>query len=331
MKNFITLLIIPITIMANGATVEQLFNVQTVKVKQENIEKKQINHGYLVKDESKVFDVTTWYDGFVKEVYVNKIFTKVQVGDPLVKIYSPTVYKAKLDYLNSLKYTNKTNYSNMISSAKKKLELLNLDSKEIENIEKNKTVTEFTTIYAKQNGWIFKKNINNGSYVTMGKKIFEIVDITNLWAEVELYQNQLRSFHKFNNFKISTDGSSSLHIATNPIIYPHIDKTIATVKVRLNIKNELETLKPGMYIKLYSMQQSTNVLVIPKTAAILKNGKWYAFLATQFKGIYEPIEIEVESINNTTYKVIKGLTIDDTVVNNALFMMDSDAQINALY
>jgi len=50
-------------------------------------------------------------------------------------------------------------------------------------------------------------------------------------------------------------------------------------------------------------------------------------LSTEFKGEYEPIEIHIKALDKNT----KGLTSDDTVVNNALFMMDSDAQINAIY
>lgn len=331
MKKLLIIFIIPITIIANQNTVEQLFNVQTVKVQQQSIAKKQINHGYLSVDESNIFEVTAWYDGFVEELYVNKIYTKVQKGDPLVTIYSPTVYKAKTDYLNSLKYKNQTNSHNMIKSAKKKLKLLNVHNKEIESIEQNNTINELTTIYAPKDGWIFLKNINNGSSIKTGQKLFEIVDTTTLWAKVEIYQNQLKEFKKFKNFTIQTDSSSSSYLATNPFIYPYIDKTVATVTLRLNIDNKLENLKPGMYIKLYSSKDAKKSLVIPKTAAILKNGKWYAFLATEFKGIYEPIKIEVEPLNNDYYKILGGLTIDDMVVNNALFMMDSDAQINALY
>jgi len=54
-------------------------------------------------------------------------------------------------------------------------------------------------------------------------------------------------------------------------------------------------------------------------------------LSTEFKGEYEPIEIHIKALDKNTYEVTKGLTSDDTVVNNALFMMDSDAQINAIY
>ncbi len=62
-----------------------------------------------------------------------------------------------------------------------------------------------------------------------------------------------------------------------------------------------------------------------------KNGQWYAFLATEFKGEYEPAKIELKPLDNKYFEIISGLNEGDSVVNNALFMMDSDAQINSIY
>ncbi len=51
----------------------------------------------------------------------------------------------------------------------------------------------------------------------------------------------------------------------------------------------------------------------------------------EYEGEYEPLEVQVKVINANTYAITDGLNEGDEVVNNALFMMDSDAQINGLY
>ena len=86
-----------------------------------------------------------------------------------------------------------------------------------------------------------------------------------------------------------------------------------------------------MYIKANASSTNKSRLVIPRTAAIRKDSIWYAFLATEFKGEYEPVKIEVKPLDNKYFEVLKGLNTTDTIVNNALFMMDSDAQINGIY
>ena len=105
----------------------------------------------------------------------------------------------------------------------------------------------------------------------------------------------------------------------------------ATATLRLELDNSEGLLKPGMYAKVHASAQTQSKLVIPRTAVMRKSGIWYAFLATEFKGEYEPIVVEVKPLDNKHFEVIKGLHKGDTLVNNALFMMDSDAQINSVY
>ena len=84
------------------ATIEQLFNVKTVQVKQITSSQKQVNFGYIVAQDSRKVDVLAWYTGYVDTLYADTMYKKVIQGELLAKVYSPEVYQAKLDYLNSL-------------------------------------------------------------------------------------------------------------------------------------------------------------------------------------------------------------------------------------
>ena len=55
------------------------------------------------------------------------------------------------------------------------------------------------------------------------------------------------------------------------------------------------------------------------------------FGAGEYEGEYEPMEVSIKVLDANTYIVTDGLSKGDEVVNNALFMMDSDAQVNGLY
>ena len=43
------------------------------------------------------------------------------------------------------------------------------------------------------------------------------------------------------------------------------------------------------------------------------------------------VEVEVKRISSSTYEILDGLQANDEVINNALFLLDSDAVTNALY
>jgi len=312
-------------------TIEQLFNVRTVTVKKTVRSHKQINYGYLVEDESLKTDVTAWYSGFVEKLYSDRQYTIVHQGDPLVKVYSPEVYKAKQDYLNSIKFNMKRPSSAMLKSAKIKLELLGVNSKEIEHIRQTRKVERFTTIYAPASGWIFEKNINQGSSFKTGKKLFQIVSLKKLWVEVKLYQNELENIHMLNDFTVKVKGINKTYKAKKSLLYPVLDPKEATATLRLTVDNSDKHLKPGMYAKVSASSGSNIHLVIPRTAAIRKNGNWYVFLATEFKGEYEPLKVVLKPLDRDYFKIISGLNEGESVVENALFMMDSDAQINGIY
>ena len=335
-KTTLTLLLIPVFLFSQDQnnslpTIEQLFSVRTVKVKKITAAKEQINYGYIVAEDSRKVDIHAWFSGYVTKLFADTRYKKVEKGDALAYVYSPEVYKSKQDYLHSLEFNEKHPSPQMLQSAQTKLRLLGVHDEEIKRINSERKVDEFTTIYAPQSGWIFEKNINEGASFNPQKKLFQIVNLDKVWVEVKLYQNEIDKLPLLTHFSVKPKGISKTYTAQKKLLYPRLDTKEATATLRLQLDNEEALLKPGMYAKVYASADATSRLVIPRTAAIRKNGMWYAFLATEFKGEYEPMAIQVKPLDAKHYEVIQGLNEGDTLVNNALFMMDSDAQINGIY
>ena len=312
-------------------TIKQLFNVRTIQVKKISSAKEQINYGYIVAQDTLKIDVTARYSGYVDVLFADTLYKKVKKGDVLAKVYSPEVYRAKQDYLNSINYNKTRPAPAMLKSAKINLLLLGVSLQEISQIQSQRKADEFTTIYAPLSGWIFEKNINQGSAFNSNKKLFQIINLDKVWAEIKLFQNELKKLDILQNFKVMPKSTNKVYEAKKSLLYPMLDPKEATATLRLIVDNEDGILKPGMYVKMHASSADKSRLVIPRTAAIRKNGIWYAFLATEFKGEYEPVKIELQPLDNKNFEVLKGLSSSDTVVNNALFMMDSDAQINGIY
>lgn len=312
-------------------TVTQLFNVTTVKVKREAVVAKKTYYGYVVADDALRTDVVAWYSGFVEVLYANQKYQKVKKGEALAKVYAPEVYKAKQDYLNSLRFGDKHPSPEMIKSARHKLELLGVDPKEIVSIEQKRTADTTTTIYAPVSGWIVEKHINNGSAFKTMNTLFTIVDLDHVWVEMKLYQDDIDALKELNHFTLKIKGINNTFQAKKSLLYPVIDPKESTATLRLTLQNREDILKPGMYATISAAASQSTQLLIPRTAAIRKNGSWYAFLATEFKGEYEPVKIELEPLDAQYFIVTQGLNEGESIVNNALFMMDSDAQINSLY
>lgn len=312
-------------------TVEQLFNVRTVSVTTEDTAKAEVNYGYIVAPDASKRDVHTWFSGYVLELYAHTRYSKVKKGEALAKVYSAEVYKAKQDYLHSLHFNDSRASASMLESAKAKLRLLGVSKSEISAVRTQRKASEYTTIYAPSSGWIWNKNINQGSRFNPQKKLFEIVDLSKVWLEMKLFDAQVKRLDELVHFKVQAMGLTQSYTATKSILYPIISPKEATYTLRLLLNNPKGELKVGMYAKVFSSAKSHKRLILPHTAVIRKGGLWYVFLSTEFKGEYEPIEVQIKPLNATHYEIIKGLVKGDKVVDNALFMMDSDAQINSIY
>jgi len=332
MKNLkLLLLLLPLMVSAKEASVEQLFSVQTVKVQKIKTSHSKKNYGFVKANEARVYEVSPRFGGFVKKLYADKIYKYVKKGEPLALVYSPEVYKAKEEYLNSYNYTKNRPNKGMLKSAKLKLALLEVAPNEISQVIKMREVSPNTTIYAPQSGYIFMKNINEGSAFNAKTNLFEIVNLDDVWVEVKVFEDDVKWLKHANDFRVSFKTTDKTYETHSKLLYPNLSPKEATLTMRLTLNNKDHTLFPGMYADVISKDKAKEYLTLPQSAVILKDGKYYVFVVGEFEGEYEPMEVDVKPLNNETYIITSGLSEGDEVVNNALFMMDSDAQINGLY
>jgi len=327
----VLLLSLPLCLLAKEATVEQLFSVQTVKVRKQNISQRIKNYGYVMTDESRVYDISPRFGGYVVELYADKVYKKVKKGEPLVKVYSPEVFKAKDEYLNTEKYTKKRPSRGMLASARLKLELLGISKKEIDAVISSGKAVPNTTIYAPVDGYVFIKGIKKGAAFNAKQQLFEIVNLDEVWVEAKLFEEERARLSVTKSYELNFKGLHKTYFTNNALLYPQLDPKVATLTLRLRVKNPEHKLFPGMYANVISLKDESEQLTLPATAVMRKDGKHYVFVVGEFEGEYEPMAVRVKEIDAKTYVILNGLKEGDEVVNNALFMMDADAQINGLY
>ncbi|DAB30967.1 MAG TPA: cation transporter [Sulfurimonas sp. UBA12504] len=316
---------------AKEVSVQQLFSVKRVKVEQISDAKSIKAYGFVKEDESRIYEVTPRFGGFVERLYADKIYTKVKKGQALVKVYSPEVLKAKEEYRNTLNYTKIRQNDAMLESAKMRLELLDISYSEIQDAATSPLASRFTTLLSPIDGYIFKKTLNNKAAFNAKNKLFEIVNLDKVWVELKVHQDQLEFLSQATRFKLTTPSYKEVFEAKKSDLYPQLDQKEESFTLRLEVENKNHLLRPGMYMSVQIQSDIRGYLTLPTSAVIRKNAKYFVFGIGEYEGEYVPKNVEVEVLNAETYIIKSGVREGEEVVNNALFMMDSDAQINGLY
>ncbi len=160
--------------------------------------------------------------------------------------------------------------------------------------------------------------------------------ITDIVSRFDGYITKLNANKKYmtikkdKDAKISIDGISEKMLAKVDFIYPIFDEKTKTVDVRFVLDNKDLKLVPSMFGKVDINIKKDVMLTLPKTAVLKKANDYYVFKPLA-NGEFKPMKIEAKRVASNKYEILGGLEQNDEVINNALFLLDSDATTNALY
>ena len=313
--------------LANAKIIEvtQLFNKSITTVKEVNRGILQSYYGNIQINEENTMDIVTRFDGFITNLNANKTYMPIKKDEVLFSIYSDKVQSIQ----EELKVTKRIN-NKLYKSVLDKLIALDINPIELKKIKNSKKSLQSINIYSPINAIVMKKNVNDKSAIKKGKTILELSNIEKLWFVAQVYQKDISSIKIGMNAKIYIEGMKTPIESKVEYIYPLVDKKTKTIQVRFVLDNQKMNIYPNMFGEVKIKTNKRTMLTLPKTAVLNKGSKFYVFKPISDKE-FEPIVVEAKRISSNTYEIIDGLEVNDEVINNALFLLDSDAITNALY
>ena len=322
---FISTLLFGTFLNAQIIEAKQLFNKKVLKVKKEEVNITKSYYGITKIDESSLVDIVSRFDGYITKLYANKTYMTIKKDAPLYSIYSQEIQSIQGE-LEIAKEFNK----NIYNSSLQKLDNLAITKKEQEKIKNSKIDSNGILIASPVNGILIEKNINNSSSVKKAEMLLQIASLDKIWFIASIYQNELAYIKKDMTASINIDGINKSINTKIDFIYPIFDDKTKTVDVRFIVDNQDYELVPSMFGKV-NIEVSKDVkLTLPKTAVLKKSDSYYVFKPLD-DGNFEALKIDAKRITSNKYEILGGLNENDEVINNALFLLDSDAQTNALY
>ncbi|MGM9451977.1 efflux RND transporter periplasmic adaptor subunit [Legionella bozemanae] len=300
--------------------------IRLAPVVQSDLAKQIDTVGYVEPNENKIGHIHTYADGWVKNLVVKTLGETVKKGQLLLQYYSPQLVTAQEEYLIALESKNPV----LINAAYKKLQSLYISEQQIQEIKTSHKANQLVAIYAPQDGIVAQLNIREGMRVTPDVEIMSLVDLASVWMIAQIFEEQANWVHVGDCAiaKISAFPNQQWKGAVE-YIYPQLDTTTRTIKVRFRFENSDNQLKPNMYVSIVILTQpKANVLHIP-LEALIRSSQGDRVIVALGQGRFEvrPVTVGMESENQV--EIISGLQRGEQVVVSGQFLLDSESNLKA--
>jgi Cu(I)/Ag(I) efflux system membrane fusion protein len=316
---------------------QQLIGVKIGPVEMRPLEKVIRTVGRVDYDEKRLVTISPKIGGWIEDLYVDFTGRFVRQGEPLLTIYSPELVSTQEEYLIALRAKRDLGKSpfpevvgsgnSLAESAKRRLKLWDISDDQIRALEESGQVKKTLTLHSPFSGFVLEKMAYKGMNVMPGVPLFKLADLSVVWLYADIYEYELPFIRLGQQASIQLTYIPGETFTGKAIyIYPSLNPETRTAKVRFEIPNSHERLKPEMYANVEIKVHLGQTLAVPE-GAIIDTGLRQLAIVDKGSGYFEPREVKVGAKVDNYYEVIKGLKAGERVVTSANFLIDSESKL----
>jgi len=316
---------------------QQLIGVKIGTVEMKPLEKVIRTVGRVDYDEKRIVTVSPKIGGWIEDLYVDFTGKLVKEGEPLLTIYSPELVSTQEEYLIALRAKRDLIKSpfpevagsgiSLAESAKRRLKLWDISDDQIKTLEESGEAKKTLTLYSPFSGFVLEKSAYKGMNVMPGIALFKLADLSVVWLYADIYEYELPFIRLGQQASIQLSYIPGESFTGKAIyIYPSLNPETRTAKVRFEIPNSHERLKPEMYANVEIKVHLGRKLAVPE-GAIIDTGLRQMAIVDKGSGYFEPREVKLGSKVDNYYEVIQGLRAGERVVTSASFLIDSESKL----
>ena len=232
--------------------------------------------GKIAYDQTRLADVSVKYKGWIGTLYADTPGQEVRKGEPLFTLYSPDLYATEQELLTALasqRAAAKTSAPDradyLVRAARQRLHLWDLHEAQIDQIARSGKPLEYVPILSPVSGAVVEKNVVEGAAVEPGMKLFRIAGLDRVWVEAEVYESELPLVHVGDAAAVSLPYLPGETLRGRvAFVYPYLDDTTRTGRVRIELDNPEQRLKPDMYANVELQRDLGERLVVPEEAIL---------------------------------------------------------------
>lgn len=312
--------------MTIDSSIMQNLGMRLATATRESISQSLNAVGALTFDERDVAIVQARSGGFVERVYDRAPEDVVEQGAPLADLLVPEWAAAQEEYL-ALRGAGQPQ---LLSAARQRLRLAGMPSDLIAQFERSGKVRPIWTVTSPIGGVIQSLDVREGMIMSAGAPLARINGLGSVWLEVAIPEAQVAHLAQGQTVtaRLPAFAGETLE-GTIQAVLPQANLDSRTVRVRVELPNPEQRLRPGMTAEVTLNRNIDDALVIP-TEAVIRTGRRALVMVAEEKGRYRPVVIRIGREFDDKTEVLEGLKAGQQVVASGQFLLDSEASLRGL-
>ncbi len=296
--------------------------------------------GRVVPAETANRTVATRVDGFVERLYADYTGREVRRGEPLLELYSPMLVAAQQELLLAVRLRNALgadssldaarNADSLIAGSRRRLAYSDISEDQIAELERTGEVRRTLTLRAPVTGTVLEKDVVQGQSVMAGATLFRIADLSVVWLEADVFEEDLSVVRVGQSADVSFDAYPGETVrARVAYVYPTVDPQARTGRVRLELVNTGNRVRPGMFGTVsIRADLGRRAIVVPRQAALVTGDRQIVFVVDS-AGRYMPRAVVLGMETDSLVEVKDGLRSGERIVAAGTFLLDAETNLAA--
>ena len=217
---------------------------------------------------------------------------EVEMGSPVIEMYSPEFISAQQEYLLSSKTAKVLESSNTMSdllgdaqitqqAAANRMRNLGAGDGDIQRLEKSGKTQSNLIMRSPIKGIVVKRGVEPGAIVNAGDVMATLANPKELWFLGNIYEQDIRKIQKGQTMVLRSESYPDREfIAKANYIAPAIDPETHALLIRCDVENADGLLRPDMYVSARLKTGEAEDVVVPQSAIVRVREMRYIIIKT---------------------------------------------------
>ena len=185
-------------------------------------------------------------------------------------------------------------------------------------------------IYAPSSGYVSELKVREGQYVEPAAPLFNISTLKQVWVSAEVFERQAAQIKVGDPVTMTLDYAPGRRWQGRvDYLYPTLDASTRTLRVRLRFDNPDEFLKPNMFAKVsIGTGKGEPRLVVP-SEAVIRTGSQDRLVLALGDGNFKSVAVTLGPQFGDKVAIQEGVEAGDSIVSSAQFLLDSESAIDS--